>query len=157
MCHPVLTVKACRHPGRRRWLAILALGSLPALALSMASADAAEHVVTAYSNLTFSPASITIHQGDTIRFENGGGAHNIHADDDRFICSVNCTTDNAPSSTQWSVVVRFDELGTIGYYCDKHGGTGGGMRGSVVVIDRVFVDGFDVDGFDVASPRRPLR
>ena len=144
MRYRILTVKACRRPGRVRRLAILAVGSLLTLALPMALADAAEHVVTAYSNLTFSPASITIHQGDTIRFENGGGAHNVHADDDRFICSVNCTTDNAPSSTQWSVVVRFDEIGIFGYYCDKHGGTGGGMRGSVVVIDRVFVDGFDL-------------
>ncbi|HEY0232147.1 MAG TPA: plastocyanin/azurin family copper-binding protein [Dokdonella sp.] len=119
-----------------------AFAALAALLLPAAVA-ASEHVVTAYSNLTFSPPAITIHQGDTIRFENGGGAHNVHADDDRFVCSVNCSTDNGPSSVKWSVVVRFDELGTIGYYCDKHGGTGGGMRGSIVVIDRVFVDGFD--------------
>jgi len=123
-----------------------------AVTLFAQAAGAAQHVVTAYSNLTFSPAAITIQQGDTIRFENGGGAHNVHADDDRFICSVNCTTDNGPSSTKWSVVVRFDELGTIGYYCDKHGGTGGGMRGSITVIDRVFVD-----GFDETIGRSPLR
>lgn len=129
----------------RRCAARVGLAATIASALLLLEhpAAAAEHVVTAYSNLTFSPAAITIHQGDTIRFENGGGPHNVHADDDRFVCSVNCTTDNAPSSTKWSVVVRFDELGTFGYYCDKHGGTGGGMRGSIVVVDRVFVDGFE--------------
>ena len=47
----------------------------------------------------------------------------------------------------WSVVVRFNQLGTIGYYCDQHGDTTSGMRGAITVIDRVFVD-----GFDTASP-----
>jgi plastocyanin len=71
----------------------------------------------------------------------------VHADDNRFICSVNCSTNNAPSDLMWSVVVRFNQLGTIGYYCDQHGDTTSGMRGAITVIDRVFVD-----GFDTASP-----
>ena len=61
-----------------------------------------------------------------------------------FICSVNCSTNNAPSDLMWSVVVRFNQVGTIGYYCDQHGDTTSGMRGSITVIDRVFVDGFDM-------------
>lgn len=107
------------------------------------SANAAVYVVTANPDMTFTPADITIYQGDAIRFENAGGLHNVHADDNRFICSVNCSTNNAPSELPWSVIVRFDRLGTIGYYCDQHGNTTSGMRGSVTVIDRVFVDGFD--------------
>ena len=106
-------------------------------------AHARVFVVTANPDLTFSPESITIYQGDAIRFENAGGIHNVHADDNRFICSINCSTDNAPSGQPWSVVVRFGQLGTIGYYCDQHGNLDGGMRGSITVIDRVFVDGFD--------------
>ena len=113
------------------------------LALFAASAHATVYVVTANEDMTFTPADITIHQGDAIRFENAGGVHNVHADDNRFICSLNCTTNNAPSDLPWSVVVRFDRLGTIGYFCDQHGNTTSGMRGSVTVIDRVFVDGFD--------------
>ena len=113
------------------------------LALAAASAHATVYVVTANEDMTFRPADITLHQGDAIRFENAGGIHNVHADDNRFICSLNCTTNNAPSDLPWSVVVRFDRLGTIGYYCDQHGDTTSGMRGSVTVIDRVFVDGFD--------------
>jgi plastocyanin len=108
-----------------------------------ASATSAIYVVTANEDMTFTPASITIHQGDSIRFENAGGVHNVHADDDSFICSLNCNTSNAPSDEPWSVVVRFNRLGTIGYFCDEHGNTTSGMRGSVRVIDRVFVDGFD--------------
>jgi plastocyanin len=117
--------------------------SAVAIALAAASAQATVYVVTANEDMTFTPADITIHQGDAIRFENAGGLHNVHADDNRFICSLNCSTSNAPSELPWSVVVRFDRLGTIGYYCDQHGNTTSGMRGSVTVIDRVFVDGFD--------------
>jgi plastocyanin len=119
---------------------------LLSLALALASsagARAAVYVVTANEDMTFTPASITIHQGDAIRFENAGGVHNVHADDDSFICSLNCNTNNAPSDQPWSVVVRFNRLGTLGYFCDEHGNTTSGMRGSVTVIDRVFVDGFD--------------
>lgn len=116
------------------------------LAGALACAPAARatvYVVTANPDLTFTPASITIHQGDSIRFENAGGLHNVHADDNRFICSLNCTTNNAPSDEPWSAIVRFNRLGTIGYFCDQHGDTTSGMRGSVTVIDRLFVDGFD--------------
>ena len=111
--------------------------------MACASARATVYVVTANPDMTFTPADITIYQGDAIRFENAGGLHNVHADDNRFICSLNCSTNNAPSELPWSAIVRFNQLGTIGYYCDQHGNTTSGMRGSVTVIDRVFVDGFD--------------
>jgi len=124
------------------------LAALACAALA-SSAQATVYVVTANPDMTFTPASITLHQGDAIRFENAGGLHNVHADDNRFICSLNCSTNNAPSELPWSVVVRFNQLGTIGYYCDQHGNTTSGMRGSVTVIDRIFVDGFDT--FDPPS------
>lgn len=120
--------------------------SVAGLLLATAAADgpAAESLVTANSNQTFVPASITIRQGDTIRFENAGGVHNVHADDDRFVCSIDCESNSTPNGAPWSVVVKFDQPGTVGYYCDKHGGTQGGMRGLItVVVDDVFGNGFD--------------
>ena len=119
------------------------IGAPIAALVICAAAEARVFVVTANPDLTYTPASITIHQGDSIRFENAGGVHNVHADDDRFKCSINCSTNNAPSDELWSDVVRFNQLGTIGYYCDQHGDLQGGMRGSITVIDRLFVDGFD--------------
>lgn len=113
-------------------------------AVAAGDGAAAEYLVTANSNQTFTPASITIRQGDTIRFQNTGGVHNVHADDDRFICSIDCKSNNTPNGAPWSVVVRFDQPGTVGYYCDKHGGTQGGMRGVItVIVDEVFANGFD--------------
>jgi plastocyanin len=133
-----LTVQAEARAGR-----IAKAASAAILLMVCATARATVYVVTANPDMTFTPASITIYQGDAIRFENAGGVHNVHADDNRFICAVNCSTNNAPSDLPWSVVVRFNQLGTIGYFCDQHGDTTSGMRGSVSVIDRIFVDGFD--------------
>ena len=100
-------------------------------------------VVTANSDMTFTPAYLLIYQGDSVKFVNAGGLHNVHADDDRFICSLNCTTNNAPSTAAWQATVRFNRLGSFGYYCEAHGDLSSGMRGMVDVIDRVFVDGFE--------------
>lgn len=137
-----MTARRSTHR-RRATRAALAAATLAVSTAFCATAQARTFIVSANRDLTFTPASITIYKGDTIRFVNRGGLHNVHADDNRFICSVNCSTNNAPSDLMWSVVVRFNQLGTIGYYCDQHGDTTSGMRGSITVIDRVFVDGFD--------------
>ena len=123
------------------------------LALFCTSAvQAAVYVVTANPDMTFTPAAITIQQGDSIRFENAGGLHNVHADDGSFECSLDCNLHNTPNSSPWQDLVRFNRLGTIGYYCDQHGNLTGGMRGSITVIDRVFVDGFEATPPAPGSP-----
>ncbi|MGN6518503.1 MAG: cupredoxin domain-containing protein [Dokdonella sp.] len=106
-------------------------------------AQARSFTVTANDDMTFTPAQIEIHQGDTIRFVNGGGLHNVRADDGSFTCALDCNLHNAPSSQPWQVSIRFNRLGTIGYYCEQHGDLTSGMRGAIVVIDRILVDGFD--------------
>lgn len=131
------SVDATRRCARR--IALLALS----IAFAAGQAHARIWVVTANEDMTFSPADITIYKGDTISFQNAGGVHNVRADNDRFWCSLNCTTNNAPSDLPWHATVRFDQVGTIGYYCEQHGDLNGGMRGSITVIDRIFVDGFD--------------
>ena len=113
------------------------------LASLCANAQARVHVVLAEPDMTFRPASLTIYQGDSIRFMNYGGVHNVHADNNRFVCSVNCTTNNTPSDLPWSVVVHFTTIGTFGYFCDQHGNLTSGMRGSIMVVDGIFTDDFD--------------
>jgi plastocyanin len=93
--------------------------------------------------MTFTPAQLTIFQGDIVRFVIGGGLHNVGADDDSFICALDCNLHGAPSSQPWQVSRTFNRLGDIGYYCEQHGDLTSGMRGSIIVIDRVFIDGFD--------------
>jgi plastocyanin len=106
-------------------------------------AEATIYLVTANPDLTFTPASLTIYQGDSVVFKNAGGLHNVVADDNRFKCAVNCTSQNAPSAQLWSATIHFTRLGDLGYYCEQHGNTMIGMRGMISTIDRVFVDGFE--------------
>ena len=119
--------------------------AVAALAFAAAGAHAAAYVVTANEDMTFTPATLTIYQGDVVTFRNGGGLHNVHADDGSFVCAVDCNLHTAPSATPWHVSRQFNRLGTIGYYCAQHGNVSSGMRGSITVIDRVFVDGFDAE------------
>ena len=128
-------VHGVKHP--------IAALAMVAMMLASAGAHATVWIVTANPDATFTPSYLLIYYGDTVKFVNEGGLHNVHADDDRFICSLNCTTHNAPSTQAWQVTVRFNRLGGFGYYCDAHGDLNGGMRGMIEVIDRVFIDGFE--------------
>lgn len=125
---------------RRVVVALAAVG----MAAVPAAVQARTFEVTANSDMTFAPALLTIYQNDRVVFRNGGGLHNVVADDNSFRCSVNCNTNTAPSALAWSAGVQFTRLGSFGYFCEQHGDTTSGMRGLIVVIDRVFVDGFDV-------------
>ncbi|HEY6941351.1 cupredoxin domain-containing protein [Dokdonella sp.] len=113
------------------------------LACCAAQAQARSFTVTANEDMTFSPAQIEIYQGDTIRFVNNGGLHNVRADDGSFTCALDCNLHNAPSSQHWQVSVRFNRLGDVGYYCEQHGDLTSGMRGAVTVLDRILVAGFE--------------
>jgi hypothetical protein len=76
--------------------------------------------------LVFTPATLTISVGDTVTFVNGGGFHNVIADDDSF-------TSGAPTFAGWSLTVPFNTPGTVGYYCGVHGTAGVGMFGTITV------------------------
>lgn len=119
--------------------AVCAIG----LSCSIDTAHATTYVVTATSDLTFDPAIITIYQHDNIVFKNGGGLHNVRADNNSFWCADDCSLHRSPSSDSWEDTVTFNALGTFGYYCEQHGDTTSGMRGTIIVVDRIFVDGFE--------------
>lgn len=93
--------------------------------------------------MTFTPSAITIVQHDKITFENAGGLHNVRADNNSFWCADDCSLHRAPSGDAWQDTITFNTLGTFGYYCEQHGDLSSGMRGMIIVIDRVFVDGFE--------------
>ena len=85
------------------------------------------HIVIA-SGMTFTPADLTIHTGDTIRWENQGGFHNVVADDGSF-------TNGSALSSAWTYDKVFTSVGNFQYYCVIHGSTGGvGMSGIIRVI-----------------------
>jgi len=96
---------------------------------SQTNAQATFDVAT--SGSTFNPSSLTIDIGDTVRFTNTGGTHN-----------VNGTTGTFPSNpesfgnalgTGWVYKHKFMTAGTYDYRCDQHFGSG--MVGSITVVD----------------------
>ncbi len=73
----------------------------------------------------FTPNTLNIHVGDTVRWHNAGGFHNVLADDSSFGTTV--------SSDAWTFTHTFNAAGTFGYYCEQHGSPGAGMFGTVHV------------------------
>ena len=106
----------------------LGFGVLVALAVSAAPAVAANQTVSATISSQFSPRDVTVDLGDTVTWNNTGGFHNVHFDDDSFI------QPSPPSSDNWSVSRTFNTAGTFRYYCEIHGRPNGiGMSGTVTV------------------------
>lgn len=85
------------------------------------------HVVELSNSNVFTPANITIDVGDTVRWVNIGGFHNVIADDESF-------TSGDPSSNAWVYENVFNASGDNPYYCEVHGNAGGmGMSGVITV------------------------
>ena len=105
------------------------IGILVALLMPVDSSLAANQTVTASSNPDeFTPAAVTVSQGESVTWNNVSGFHNVRFDDNSFTQPVG--TDPAP----WTVSRTFTVLGTFRYYCEAHGGQGGqGMSGTVTV------------------------
>ena len=87
----------------------------------------------------FSPKTLTIHVGDTVKFVNQGGVHNVVADDGSFRCARGCDGDGrggngGASSANWVVSLIFSQAGSVGYFCETHGMPGGGMFGTINVL-----------------------
>ncbi|HMM55998.1 MAG: hypothetical protein DYH18_03360 [Xanthomonadales bacterium PRO7] len=96
------------------------------LALSPIAAQAATYTITA-RNFEFDPPSVSINVGDTVTWVNGGGNHNVVADDNSYVSG-------APSTDKWSFSHTFTAAGTSRFFCAEHGGPGGvGMAGIVQV------------------------
>lgn len=130
----------------------LAAGIATSLALASTTALAVDHPVTANPNLTFTPSTLTINAGDTVTFTNTGGLHNVTSDPGAvtsFHCSTACgpAPIGNPSSALWSQTITFPTPGTVGFFCEQHGGAGGaGMSGTITVSPvPVELQSFDVD------------
>jgi plastocyanin len=111
-----------RSSSAGRLAALLAALLVPAI-----PAGAANQTVAVSSNL-FTPADVTVQQGDTVTWTNSGGLHNVRFDDGSFEMPA------APDSSPWSVSHAFDTVGVFRYYCEEHGYPNGvDMSGAVNV------------------------
>ena len=98
------------------------------------------------SNFQFSPENLTIEVGDTVRWTNVNGTHNVVADDNSF-------TSGSAAPAPWTFEHVFTATGNNPYYCEPHGGPGGsGMSGVITVEqpvgvsdDELFVNKFELN------------
>ena len=104
------------------------IGILAALLVAAAPARGANQTVTATSSDVFTPPAVTVLQGESVTWNNSGGFHNVHFDDESFDMPPD------PDPASWTVARSFNTPGTFRYYCDAHGGpNGSGMAGTVTV------------------------
>jgi plastocyanin len=99
---------------------------LTGLGLAVLPAEAADQSVSATPSDTFSPASVTVNQGDMVTWTNDGGNHNVYFEDGSF------DMPGTPSTSSWTVSRQFDTVGTFSYYCEVHEDEG--MTGTVTVL-----------------------
>ena len=88
------------------------------------------HVVTVDStNLRFTPSTLTINEGDTLRFVWGGQAlpHNSVEENGVF------DSGDPERAVDFEHVFDYDSSGTYNFFCEPHEAVG--MTGSVTVLD----------------------
>ncbi|MEA2273491.1 MAG: hypothetical protein QOI98_2199 [Solirubrobacteraceae bacterium] len=109
-------------------MGIAALAACGGAALAVIPALGANQSVTANSNNTFTPKTVTIDVGETVSWHNNGGDHNVVFDDagqgQRY-------RNGDPSVGPWNASHKFSTAGTFQYYCEVHRSSG--MVGTVVV------------------------
>lgn len=104
------------------------LAPLAVLLAVPASAAVVDIYATATPFFMFFPSQVTIRVGDTVRWTNIDGSHNVQADD--------ISWGNAVQAAPWTFLRTFTATGTFGFHCAPHGGPGGtGMSGTVTVTD----------------------
>lgn len=89
-----------------------------------------DHIVNAMG-LSFTPADITIQLGETVRWENTGGNHNVNGGLDVYPNNPEGIFSGAPAPAPWTWDYTFNIPGVYNYQCDLH--VGAGMVGTVTV------------------------
>lgn len=89
------------------------------------------HLVTANPNNTFSPAELTIEAGDTVRWQNNGGSHNVNGSTAAYPSNPEGFSNGNASSSAWTFDFIFTIPGDYDYHCDPHLAVG--MTGKITV------------------------
>jgi plastocyanin len=92
----------------------------------VAGATAEDQTVMALSGPNrFASNDVTVEQGETVTWKNGGGTHNVQFNDGSYEQPAN------PSSSSWTVSRTFNTVGDFSYICRQHGTA---MSGIVHVV-----------------------
>lgn len=107
-----------------------AIKGTPGAANTVECQNRADYVVAVSSNV-FTPAVLTIKVGETVKWENQGGFHNVNGSQDVYPDNPESFTSGSPSSSAWVYEYTFNTVGEYDYQCDPH--VGFGMVGKIIV------------------------
>lgn len=93
----------------------------------------ADYTVTV-QDFFFSPADLTINQGESVIWVNQQGTHNVNGTQATFPSNPASFTSGAPAAAPWHFVHVFDVAGVYSYRCDPHAGQG--MTGKITVLPK---------------------
>ena len=97
----------------------------------------ANHTVNT-QGMTFVPSSLTINLGDTVTFNNTGGAHNVNGTITTFPQNPVSFSNPTGISMGWTYIHVFNTPGVYNYQCDPHLP---GMVGSITVNPQIDCNG----------------
>jgi plastocyanin len=93
---------------------------------STTNAGSTMDVTVGGASNTYQPDSIDIVSGDSVRFTNAGGNHNV-------VWVDGAPGSGSPSTSAWVHTRTFGSAGAFTFYCSVHGSPASGMRGTVTV------------------------
>jgi plastocyanin len=115
----------------RTWIAALAAGVLAALLVSGLPASAADQQIAAQAS-SWSPNAVTISQGESVTWTNGGGFHNVCVQKPGTPGDACDEFTNGPVDNTWtSANHAFASPGTYAFFCAAHKSSG--MTGTITV------------------------
>ncbi len=141
-------------PARRSRLIARLACWLPAVGVLCAAPGALAAVVTVNAaGFSFTPPSVTVARGDTVTWQWGSGTHTVTSGASSAPADDPGALFDAPlDSAHPSFSFRFDQAGTVPYFCRFHEGLG--MKGTVTVLGdtvTVRVDDFQFTPAQVAA------
>lgn len=89
-----------------------------------------DYTIEVSSNV-FTPSSLTIQMGESVRWVNTGGFHNVNGGTDVYPDNPEGFTNGDPSGDEWTFDFTFTIPGVYDYQCDPH--VGFGMVGVITV------------------------
>lgn len=101
----------------------IAVFGTPAAANSATCEAAADYTIEVSSNV-FTPAELTIQVGESVKWINTGGSHNVNGTQETYPDNPEGFFSGAPSSELWEYIHTFTVPGRYDYQCDMHVGVG---------------------------------
>tara|TARA_R110002072_G_scaffold302402_1_gene485123 strand:+ start:50139 stop:50756 length:618 start_codon:yes stop_codon:yes gene_type:complete len=92
------------------------------------------------SGVTFTPSNISINVGDTVRWTNSSGTHNVNGTTATFPSNPDSFGNNIGSG--WVYTYIFTIAGSYDYRCDVHFGSG--MTGTITVLPLAGVEDLSI-------------